>query len=150
MQLIRLVYRRSEMEFITPEDSKKIIEASIKKDNLLYHFKIENQQRIFLKDLDEMIWKFNSLVNNINCIDFKSYYLDKDYKSKDIIKELFKINNLVKQYTEMVIDRHGIDKKEFINTVLNLSGGITWDEDGGRNIGLQNMWKTDGIKRFQL
>src|SRR4030043_199514 len=90
MQLIRLVYRRSEMEFITPEDSKKIIEASIK------------------------------------------------------------INNLVKQYTEMVIDRHGIDKKEFINTVLNLSGGITWDEDGGRNIGLQNMWKTDGIKRFQL
>src|SRR4030043_432684 len=95
MQLIRLVYRRSEMEFITPEDSKKIIEASIK-------------------------------------------------------KELFKINNLVKQYTEMVIDRHGIDKKEFINTVLNLSGGITWDEDGGRNIGLQNMWKTDGIKRFQL
>src|SRR4030043_393812 len=90
MQLIRLVYRRSEMEFITPEDSKKII------------------------------------------------------------KELFKINNLVKQYTEMVIDRHGIDKKEFINTVLNLSGGITWDEDGGRNIGLQNMWKTDGIKRFQL
>src|SRR4030043_261678 len=90
MQLIRLVYRRSEMEFITPEDSK------------------------------------------------------------DIIKELFKINNLVKQYTEMVIDRHGIDKKEFINTVLNLSGGITWDEDGGRNIGLQNMWKTDGIKRFQL
>src|SRR4030042_1000610 len=90
MQLIRLVYRRSEMEFITPEDSKKIIE------------------------------------------------------------ELFKINNLVKQYTEMVIDRHGIDKKEFINTVLNLSGGITWDEDGGRNIGLQNMWKTDGIKRFQL
>lgn len=119
------------MEFITLEDSKKIIETAIKKDHLLYHFIYTNQQKIFLRDVDEMIQKMDSLIENINCIDFKRYYLDKDYKNKDIIKELFKINNLVKQYTEMIIDRHGIDKKEFINTVLNLSGGITWDEEGG-------------------
>jgi hypothetical protein len=121
------------MYFITPEDSKKIIETAIKKDSLLYHFEYMNQQKIFLKDVDEMIQKMFSLIDNINCIDFKRYYLDKNYKNKDIIKELFKINNLVKQYTGMIIDRHGIDKKEFINTVLNLNREITWNEEDSRN-----------------
>ncbi len=83
-------------------------------DSALSYYKYEYEKSLHKYNIQEVEDKIVKVIKDIEDIEDKAYYLCKNYKNKKVIAKLFEFNNIVKEYTVMILEKNNIDENVFI------------------------------------